>query len=136
MTAFQFPALVPSSRRFVAPRWPVTGNRSQSGVTSKRLWGSAASGGELQLGFNNVRDDLADAIVDAHEASKGGVSEVILPPEVFKGATGNLRARLVDKLKSQGLRWYFKEDDAPVVESVVPGISTVRVNLSAELRMN
>lgn len=134
--AFQFPALVPSSRRFVALRWPVTSNRSQSGVKNTRLWGSAAGDGELQLGFNNIRDDLADAIVDAHEASKGGVSEVLLPAEVFMGTAGNLRVRLVDKLKSQGVRWYFKENDPPVVESVVPGISSVRVNLSAELRMS
>lgn len=134
--AVPFPAIQPSSRRFVAPRWPTSSKRSQAGVISKRLWGSKAGDGELQLGFTNISDERADQIVDAYQNAKGDTLEVELPAAIFAGTTGSLRVRLRDKLPRQGLRWFFKENDPPVIESVVPGISTVRVNLSAELRMD
>ncbi len=130
-----FPDLQPSEREFVAPRWPTSGSRSQSGVRSKRLWGSKAADGELQLGFTNISDELADQIIDAYDNAKGDTLEVDLPASIFSGTTGSLRMRLLNKLREQGLRWFFKENDPPVVRSVVPGISTVRVNLSAELRL-
>ena len=119
----------------MAPRWPTTTSRSQSGVVGRRLWGSKPGDGQLSLGFSNIRDDLAAQIVDAYNSAKGSTIEVNLPAAIFNGATGELDIYLRDTLIKQGLRWYFKDDDPPEVESVVPGISSVRVNLSGELRM-
>lgn len=133
--AILFPDIQPSSRRFVAPRWPTSSNSSQSGVISHRLWGSKPGNGQLSLGFSNIRDDLAAQIVDAYNSAKGATIDIILPPAVFKGATGALGIYLQSALGEQGLKWYFKDDDPPEIESVVPGISSARVNLSGELRM-
>jgi hypothetical protein len=134
--AVLFPAVQPSSRRFVAPRWPITSSRSQSGVVSKRRWGNKPGDGQLSLGFTNIRDDIAAAIVEAYDAAMGSTGEAQLPPEVFQGATGKLNTYLREKLPQQGMRWFFREDEPPDVESVVPGVSSVRVTLSAELRMD
>lgn len=131
-----FPAVQPSSRRFVAPRWAVTPNRSQSGVTTKRLWGSKPSDAQLSLSFNNKRDEVAAQILAAYEQAKGSTTEVDLPAEVFQGTTGTLNIQLRELLRQNGLRWFFRDDDPPEVESVVPGISNIRVNLTAELRMD
>lgn len=133
--AVLFPDIQPSSRRFAPPRWPTSRQRSQSGVVSPRLWGSKPANGELSLGFNNIRDALAGQIVDVYGSAKGDLFEVQLPDSIFAGATGSLLTSL-QALTQQGLRWYFKENDPPSVESVRPGISTVRVNLSLELRVN
>lgn len=130
-----FPNIQPSSRRFVAPRWPTSSNRSQAGVTTKRLWGSKPADGQLSLGFNNIRDDIAVSIIDAYNRAKGSSTEVDLPSSIFEGTKGSLNIYLRTLLEQQGVRWFFKDDDPPEVESVVPGISNVKVNLSGELRI-
>lgn len=133
--AVPFPDIQPSSRQFVAPDWPTTDKRSQSGVVSLRLWGSKPGNGQLSLGFNNIRDDLAKKFLEAHTNAKGPVLELDLPASIFKGYSGPMSYWLQEKLRNDGLRWFFKPGDPPVIESVVPGISSVRVNLVAELRV-
>ena len=134
--AISFPDVQPSSRRFVAPRWSTTPNRSQSGVVTKRLWSSKPGDGQLNLGYNNIRDEIAVQFMNAYNLSKGSTEEVDLPASVFQGTATPLNIYLRSLLAQQGLRWYFKDDDPPEIDSVVPGISNVKVNLSAELRMN
>ena len=131
-----FPNIQPSSRRFVPPRWANTSSRSQSGVTTKRLWGNKPSEAQLSLSFNNVRDTVADQILSSYDAARGSISSLTLPSLVFEGITGSLNARLQSALTQSGLLWFFKDDDPPEVESVAPGICNVRVNLVAELRMD
>ncbi len=130
-----FPNIQPSSRRFVAPRWPVTSSKSQSAVVSKRLWGSKPGDGQLSLSFNNIRDDIAGQIVEAYNLAKGSTVEVKLPDSIFEGTKDSLSTYLKATLKQQGIKWFFKDDEPPDIESVVPGISNVRVNLSGELRL-
>jgi hypothetical protein len=136
MMAVPFPAVQPSSRRFVAPRWPITSTRSQSGVVSKRRWGNRPGDGQLSLSFTNIRDDIAAEIVEAYDNAMLSSKEVELPPEVFQGTAGKLNTYLRERIPQQGMRWFFREDEPPEVESVVPGISSVRVTLAAELRMD
>lgn len=130
-----FPSIQPSSRRFVPPRWATTNNKAQSGVVSKRLWSNKPSEAQLNLSFNNVKDETADSIWSAYIMAKGSVSELDLPAELFQGVTGSLSSRLQEYIVQDGLKWFFKDDDPPEIESVAPGICNVRVNLSAELRM-
>lgn len=130
-----FPEIRPSSRQFIAPDWPTTERRSQSGVTSVRLWGSKPSGGQLNLGFNNIRDELGQQILETHENAKGSTLEITLPSLIFDGYSGPMKLWLQEKLKSNGLRWFFRKGEAPQVESVVPGICSARVSLIAELRI-
>lgn len=133
--AIRFPDIRPSSRQFVAPDWPTTERRSQSGVNSVRLWGNKSSDAQFNLSFTNISDELGLQILEVHNSAKGNVSELLLPPSIFDGYSGPMSLWLQEKLRSNGLRWYFKRQEPPQIESVVPGICTVRVSLVAELRI-
>lgn len=130
-----FPRIRPSSRTFTPPRWPTNATRSQSGVTSTRLWGSKPSDATLALGYDNITDDRAARFLAVHHAAKGPTLELTLSPEVFTGMSAKLHAELA-ALATQGLRWFFPENDPPRISSVKPGISSVQVNLIGQLRMD
>jgi hypothetical protein len=125
-----FPAVKPTDRQFKAPEWPTTSSRTQSGVTTRRRWGSRPGNAELRLEFRNIDDDRAADILLAHHAAGGASEELLLPGILFHGASG----RLALLMRAGGLRWHFSEEaGAPVIVSVAPGISTTNVVLLAEL---
>jgi hypothetical protein len=129
-----FPTLEPTSRSFVAPRWPTSGITSQSGVTTRRLWGSRPSQAQLSLSFDNISDDNAGLIVAAYNSAKGATTELTLPNVLFNGASAALTGWLNTTSTGAGMKWFFS-DEPPTVESVAPGRSSVRVALVAELRL-
>ena len=132
--AVTFPSIEPTSRSFTAPRWPTSGIPTQSGVTTRRLWGSRPSQAQLQLQFSNVSDDNAALIVQAYHDAKGATTDLALPAIIFNGASGNLTGWLNTASTGAGMKWFFAEEP-PTVESVAPNRSSVRVNLVAELRL-
>lgn len=125
-----FPSLKPAQRSYTAPSHPVSRLRSQSGVTSVRLWGSAPSNAELNLTFQNIHTDKAAQIVDAWLATKSGVDTLILPSTLFSG-TG---PTLTTLMQGNNLSWTFAE--APQVTAVGPIWATVNVRLVGELRLS
>jgi hypothetical protein len=130
-----FPTLEPTSRSFVAPRWPTSGITSQSGVTTRRLWGSRPSQARLNLSFDNISDDNAGLIVAAYNSAKGATTELTLPNVLFNGASAALTGWLNTTSTGAGMKWFFAEEP-PTVESIAPGRSSVRVVLVAELRLS
>jgi len=131
--AVTFPSIEPTARNFTAPKWPTTGITSQSGVTTRRLWGSRPSQAQLSLGFDNISDDNAAAIMQAYNSAKGATTDLILPAALFSGASSTLTTWLNGTATGAGLKWFFTEDP-PSIESVFPGRSSVKVTLIAELR--
>jgi hypothetical protein len=134
--ATTFPAVQPTSRRFVAPIWPTRTQVSQSGVITRRLWGSRPSSARLGLKFNNINDTNTAAILSAYNSAKGSVDSLTLPSQIFAGADATLQSWLNASATGAGLLWSFSEGTSPRVESVAPGRSNVTVELTAELRMN
>lgn len=132
--AVTFPSIEPTSRSFTAPRWPTSGLTTQSGVTTRRLWGSRPSQAQLQLQFSNITDDDAALIVQAYNDAKGATTELTLPSELFAGASSALTDWLDTSATGAGMTWFFAEEP-PTVESVAPNRSSVRINLVAELRL-
>ena len=130
-----FPTLEPTSRSFVAPRWPTSGITSQSGVTTRRLWGSRPSQAQLNLSFDNISDDNAGLIVAAYNSAKGATTELTLPNVLFNGASAALTGWLNTTSTGAGMKWFYAEEP-PTVESIAPGRSSVRVVLVAELRLS
>ena len=128
----------PTSRSFRAGKWPITTATSQSGVRSKRLWGSLASGGSLSLTYANIPDDTAEDFIDSWQQTKGGLdylettsgNGIESTDLMFSGMTANIKAEILSA--TTGTQWTYAA--APVVESVAPGISTVKIELIAELR--
>ena len=129
---------VPTSRSFRAGKWPITTATSQSGVRSKRLWGSLASGGTLSLTYANIPDTTAEDFIDSWQQTKGGLdylettsgNGIQSTDLMFDGMSADMKAEILSA--TAGTQWTYAA--APVVESVTPGISTVKIELIAELR--
>lgn len=128
----------PTSRSFRAGKWPITTATSQSGVRSKRLWGSLAGGGSLSLTYANFPDNIAKDFIDSWQDTKGGTdyletsdgNGIESTDPMFDGMSNSMKARILSA--TTGARWTYAQE--PIVESVAPGISTVKIELIAELR--
>ena len=107
---------------------------SQSGVTTRRLWGSLPSQAQLSLTFANITDDNAASILSAYNSAKGATTDLTLPSIIFNGASTALANWLNTSSTGADMKWFFTEDP-PSLESIAPGRSSVRVNLIAELRL-
>jgi hypothetical protein len=134
--ATTFPSIEPTGRSFTAPSWATTTQASQSGVITRRLWGSRPSRATLNLQFNNIDDTDTSAILNAYNTAKGSTDSLTLPSQLFVGADATLQTWLDSSATGAGLLWCFSEGSPPQVESVAPGRSNVSVNLTAELRMS
>ena len=134
--ATTFPSIEPTGRSFTAPSWATTTQASQSGVITRRLWGSRPSRATLNLQFNNISDTNVSAILSAYNTAQGPVDSLTLPDVLFNGADATLKTWLDNSATGAGLLWCFTEGSPPSVESVAPGRSNVTVSLTAELRMN
>lgn len=132
--ATNFPAIEPTARRFVPPKWPVSGVRSQSGVTSLRLWGSLPSDGLLDLSFSNILDTNAALILAAYDAARGPIDELTIPAIIFAGTSAALLPYFDPTSGVSQLTWHFAQDSPPQVQSVVKDVSSVAVQLVAQLR--
>lgn len=133
--ATTFPSITPTGRRFTPPRWPTTEKISQSGVMSRRLWGSRSGNASLELTFNNISDTDTSNILSAYETAQGPIDELTLPAVLFAGADATLSTYLNTSATGAGLTWHFSGGTPPTVQSVINGRSNVVVTLNAELRM-
>lgn len=129
-----FPSVEPTARSFTAPKWPTTALVSQSGVTTRRLWGSRPSQAQLSLTFSNIDDASTSAILAAYHNAKGSTVDLTLPSILFNGASGELTNWLNTNSTGSAMLWFFS-DEPPTVESVARNRSNVRVGLVAELRL-
>jgi len=127
-----YPAITPSSRRFKAPQFPVTAVVSQSGATTRRLWGSRAVQAELSMTYRNIPDDQAALIVEHYDDCNGPITAATLPDATWNGASADLQSFMKLDDYGTGIDWYFS--NAPTVNNVFPGISTVQVAFIGEIR--
>ena len=127
-----YPAITPTTRQFKAPKWQTTAVNSQSGSTTRRLWGSRPAQAELAMTYRNITDDQAAAIVDHYDDCKGPTIQATLPNTTWDGASSDLRGYMKLDDYGNGISWYFS--GPPTVNSVFPGISTVQVRLVGEIR--
>ena len=128
-----FPAIQPTARSFKLPAWATTTSRSQSGVVSRRLWGSKPGDAELNLEFRNILDANAVAIADSYRIAKGDTDILILPSILFK----NMSESMKQIMQAEGLQWHFsKPAGPPVIQSEVCGFFSISVSLIAELNLS
>lgn len=132
--AINFPTFTPTSRSFSAPVYPVTSYRSQSGTTTRRLWASSPSNARLSLSYSNISDANARALLDCYSNAYGSVEALSLPSALFSGADSTLATFMANP--NFVLTWHFADDSPPKVDSVVPGRSSVSVELIASLDRN
>lgn len=124
-----FPSLKPSERTYAPPNYAVTRVQSQSGVVSKRLWGSKPGDAEITLGFRTISTNSAADIVEAWNATKGGIDYLILPSIILSGVDTRLAAIMIPS--TGDMRWTFAE--RPNIGFVGPVWASAQVRLIGEL---
>jgi hypothetical protein len=123
-----FPALKPTSRSFKPGDFPSKTYRALSGAIVKRSFGNRATGYELALEFANISSSVLDQILDHYLGQKGTLTSFALPASLVSGystAVGN-----AIRIPS-GIEWFYAA--APDVQSVIKGLSTVRIRFIGEL---
>ena len=111
-----FPPLCPKSRSFSPGIYPTKRFTSISGVGVTRLYGTKPSAANLSLEFL-VTDTELQSIFECWHEAKGDHLPVDLPRDVFKGVKKSIFYTSVQ------WRW----GNAPRVESVAKGLSTVKI---------
>ena len=88
--------------------------------------------------YANIPDDVAEDFIDSWQQTKGGLNYlettngngIQSTDPMFEGMSADMKAEILSA--TTGTQWTYAQ--APVVENVAPGISTVKVELIAELR--
>ena len=122
-----YPAIRPTGRSFDPGNWPVRTYNSQNGAEVRLLYGSKRYNLKLSLTYTNISDTGAAQFLAHYEETTGTFSTFQFEPDarvaLFTGWQGDAGA-LSPPL---GVDWRYAE--APKIESVRPGISTVTVSL-------
>lgn len=123
-----FPDIKPSARSFRMGSYPTKVYRAISGATVKRSFGNRPTGYSLSLQFENITDTQAQLIVKHYIDTAAGFVRFTLPAALFAGMGASLQGYIQ---APTGIRWEYEQ--APEVESVITGRSSVSVSLVGEL---
>jgi len=119
-----FPSIRPSSRSYSPGEYPQTDFTAQNGAVTVVRFGSRRANAELALGFENITDDQAAAILKNFEAVNSVWDYVTFTgTDGAVGASSDLQ-RYLREVGGSGLRWRYS--GAPSVTSVIPGRSSVQ----------
>lgn len=130
MPAIAFPNIKPTGRSYSPGKFPQSEFQALNGATTILRYGNRRSGSELSLEFGNITDDNAAQIIASFEQQMVGDNWITFTTaDGLTGASPSMAAYLGETIS--GLRWRFA--DAPSVESIVPGRSSVRVRLTGYL---
>lgn len=125
-----FPSITPTSRSFKPGVYPQKQYRSLNGTAIKRTFGNSPYGASLELEYQNIPDASAATLVDHYRSQTAANRRFLLSSNVTAGMTGGLAQRADASLDN--LRWEYS--GPPEISSIRPGISTVRINLTGEIR--
>jgi hypothetical protein len=122
-----YPSFAPTSRSFDAGDYQYKTFKAQNGKETRILYGDKRTGMTLDLGYDNISDADADDFIVHYDETKGGFLSFTLPSDFQAGWTGTASA--IDA--AIGNQW--RHESPPLITSVAPGISSVRVKLVAVL---
>ena len=117
------PDLPPTSRTYKPGKIPETVFQAQNGAKSIVAYGQHFVDAELSLTFANINDNEVNQIIQHYDRVKSGDSVVFGAREGFQGMGEQLINYLQTGLGL--LKWRYA--DAPQIQSVYPGVSTVQV---------
>ena len=120
-----FPAFCPTRRTFTPGKYPTRRFNAINGAGRTRLYGSKAFDATLDLEYLLNDADLAE-LLEVYHNSKGEFTALTLGSQVFEGLSPQVQAQIPSYLS---WRW----GEVPVVDSLLPGRSRVRVRLVATL---
>ena len=131
MAARDFPNIAPTNRSFDPGTYPQTLFEAQNGATTVVRYSNKRVNAKLSMTFSNITDDEAQSIVNNYILVNSQWNHVRFQNNspALEGLDDSLKIFLANE--PEGLRWRYME--APKVQSVQPGISTVQCKFCAYL---
>lgn len=127
MATFEPTTLVPSTRSYSPGDYPQVEFEAQNGVKTVIRYGKNRTGATLTLGFNNISDVDAAAILQNYENINSVWDEVTFNGTgVIEGADSQMQSYFVERTE---LKWRY--DGPPEVTSVFKGLSNVQCKFVA-----
>ncbi len=122
MTAF--PDVKPSRRSYVPGRFSYTQFEAQNGAVSLLRYGDRRTNAELTLGFDNINDEWAQAIIDNYDSVMTDTDGQVTF-STKSGLAGLSKGSLREEVANGGDNLVWRYAEPPTVQSVQPGVSTV-----------
>ena len=127
MAQFKPTNITPSTRSYSPCEYPQVEFEAQNGVKTVIRYGKNRTGSSLSLGFDNILDSDAAAILKNYEDINSIWDEVTFSgTNVINGADSTLQSYLIERTE---LKWRY--DGPPEVTSVYPGRSNVQCKFVA-----
>ena len=127
MAQFKPTNIAPSTRSYSPGEYPQVEFEAQNGVKTVIRYGKHRTGSSLSLGFDNILDSDAAAILKNYEDINSIWDEVSFTgTNVINGADSTLQSYFLERTE---LKWRY--DGAPMVTSVYPGRSNVECKFVA-----
>ena len=127
MAQFKPTNITPSTRSYSPGEYPQGEFEAQNGVKTVIRYGKHRTGSSLSLGFDNILDSDAAAILKNYEDINSIWDEVSFTgTNVINGADSTLQSYLIERTE---LKWRY--DGPPEVTSVYPGRSNVQCKFVA-----
>lgn len=130
MAAVAFPNFRPQKRSYKAGEYPQRVFKGLNGATTTLRYGNRRTDSSLSLGFTNMRDNQVAQILAHYEAvARSGDWVKFTAANGLAGVGIELQPYLAES--KSGLRWRYA--DAPSVESIAPGLSSISVSFTGFL---
>ena len=127
MTKFTPTNLVPSTRSYSPGEYPQNEFQALNGVKTILRYGKHRYNSTLTLGFNNISDVDAAAILKNYEDINSIWDQVTFAGTgIVEGASSEMQSYIVERTE---LKWRY--DGPPTVTSVYPGRSNVECKFVA-----
>ena len=126
-----FPTLKPSGRDYTPAQYRVKAFNSESGKEVRILYGNEPTGARLNLTYNNLSDTEAEKFIEHFRSVKGTYNTFTVGNEVQAGWSGDPKNLSKDSGDSTPNAWRYAQ--APRLQSIKPGVSSVSVDLIAVL---
>ena len=118
-----YPSLNPTSRNYAPGDWANKRFNSVSGAEVRIRYGDKRYNAQLSLTYSNIPDEKASEFLAHYNNQYGTYKKFVLPTAVLAG--WNAGSYIPDQSVMQ-----FRYAEAPTINAVRPGISTVSVNLT------
>lgn len=130
-----FPDITPTARSYEPGIYPQRSYRTLSGALVRRTFGNSPYGARLQLEFANISDDQVLTILNHYRnqtsQNKRFKINTAATNNALKGISNSSTIDIASG-NADNLRWEYTQ--APQVRSIRPGLSTVTVSLTGEIR--
>ena len=119
-----FPNVKPTRRSYTPGRFAYTQFEAQNGAVSLLRYGDRRTNAELTLGFDNINDEWAQAIIDNYDSVMTDTDgQVTFSKDT--GLAGLSEGSLRNEVANGGDNLVWRYAEPPTVQSVQRGVSTV-----------